>query len=58
MVSKTIVKWAGVAGIMALAACTGVTGPLTECTLGDDNITVCSTPQAEPADAGIEQIIQ
>lgn len=58
MVSKTMVKWAGVAAVMALAAC-GPTGPLSECVMNpDENQTICSTAQPEPADAGIEQIVQ
>lgn len=58
MVSKTMVKWAGVAAVIALAAC-GPTGPLSQCVMNpDENQTICSTTQSEPADAGVEQIVQ
>ena len=59
MISKTMLKWVGVAGLVALGAC-APTGPLSECVMGDDNIQTCtpSTPQPEPAEGGIEQIIQ
>jgi len=58
MVGKTIMKWAGVGAVLVLAACGEATGPMSDCSLGDDNILVCSTPtSAEPADAGVETIV-
>lgn len=55
MVIKSTLKWVGIAGVIALAAC-APTGPLTDCVMGEDNVMSCSTPQSEPVDAGIEQI--
>ena len=58
MVSKTMVKWVGVAAVLASAACTEMNGPLNDCYTGDDSIWVCPTPEAEPADAGVERILR
>lgn len=56
MVIKSTLRWVGIAGVIALAAC-APTGPLSDCVIGEDNVISCSTPQTEPADADIEQIV-
>jgi hypothetical protein len=58
MLIKSTLKWMGIAGVIALAACTPTTGPLSDCVTGEDNVMSCSTPTSEPAEAGIEQIVQ
>jgi hypothetical protein len=50
MVIKQTLRWAGLAGLVALAACNGPLGPDSYCSTDPENSsTICSPPLSEQA---------